>query len=115
MGRFRSSTAIITGGASGIGRAVGEELARRGALVVLADIDGDLAEETAAGIVREGGRAEGVHLDVTDAEAVKTLVEGVARDQGRLDYLTFPSSACPQTRRPGRSSKGSRETGASSS
>lgn len=87
MSAFQGKVAIITGGASGIGRALGEELARRGAVVVLADIQQEMAAQAAAGIVASGGRATAVRLDVTDAVAVKALVDATAAEHGRLDCL----------------------------
>jgi len=87
MSTFTGKIVIITGGASGIGRAVGEELAGRGAHVVLADRNFELAEEVAAAIVRSGGRAEAASLDVTDAGAVEGLVREIAAEHGTLDYI----------------------------
>jgi NAD(P)-dependent dehydrogenase (short-subunit alcohol dehydrogenase family) len=84
---YEGAVAIITGGASGIGRALGEELARRKAEVVLADLQVDVADEVAAGITRAGGKASSVRLDVTDCDAVKGLVENVVAAAGRLDYM----------------------------
>jgi NAD(P)-dependent dehydrogenase (short-subunit alcohol dehydrogenase family) len=84
---FAGAVAIVTGGASGIGRALGEALARRGARVVLADVQADLAEEVAAGIREGGGRATAEGLDVTDFAATDRLVQGTSRGAGRLDYL----------------------------
>jgi NAD(P)-dependent dehydrogenase (short-subunit alcohol dehydrogenase family) len=81
---FRGRTAIVTGGASGIGRALGELLASEGARVLLADIDADGARTAATDIGRE---AEWAVLDVTDARAVRALVEDVAARHGRLDYM----------------------------
>src|SRR5436309_16115827 len=84
---YKGGVAIITGGASGIGRALGEELARRGAEVVLADLQADLAEQVAAGIRGAGGKALAASLDVTDFHAVQALVGQTASRAGRLDYL----------------------------
>jgi len=86
-GTFDGAVAIITGGASGIGRALGQALARRGGRVVLADVDSDPAEEAATAIRGQGGVAESAYLDVTDADAVRALVDDVAARHGRLDYM----------------------------
>ncbi len=87
MGVFTGKVAIVTGGASGIGRAVGEELARRGAKVVLADVNAGLLDETAASMADAGYRAKTVSLDVTDFEAVKMMVDDTVAEYGRLDYI----------------------------
>jgi NAD(P)-dependent dehydrogenase (short-subunit alcohol dehydrogenase family) len=87
MNSFNDRVVLITGGASGIGRAVGEELARRGAIVTLADLDAALAEEAAERIRVAGGRAEGAALDVVDAQAVRALMERTAEQHGRLDLV----------------------------
>ena len=87
MAAFRDKVAIVTGGASGIGRALCEELARRGAIVVAADIDRAGAEQTAAMIVRAGGRAESVVLDVTRPEDVENVVRETVARHGRLDFM----------------------------
>jgi NAD(P)-dependent dehydrogenase (short-subunit alcohol dehydrogenase family) len=88
---FASKTAIITGGASGIGRAIGAELFGHGARVVLADVDGAAAEiaakEIAGGAQSASGSIEGMQLDVRDAPAVRSLVEDLARRDGRLDLM----------------------------
>jgi NAD(P)-dependent dehydrogenase (short-subunit alcohol dehydrogenase family) len=84
---YDGAVAVITGGASGIGRALGEELARRGAEVVLADLQSELAEEVAAKIRSAGGKATAARLDVTAFAAVNDLVKDVAGRAGRLDYL----------------------------
>lgn len=84
---FQGSVAIVTGGASGIGRALGEELARRGAAeIVIADIQSALAEETAETIRRSGARATVVTTDVRDADAVERMVL-TAQRAGRIDYV----------------------------
>jgi NAD(P)-dependent dehydrogenase (short-subunit alcohol dehydrogenase family) len=82
---FAEGVALVTGGASGIGAALGRELAGRGAVVVLADRDDARAE--AARIMASGGRAEAATLDVRDASAVASLVADVFSRHGRLDYL----------------------------
>ena len=84
---YEGAVAIITGGASGIGSALGEELARRGAAVVLADLQADLAAEVAAGIRAKGCKAQATRLDVTDFTALDRLVKETVAAGGRLDYL----------------------------
>lgn len=87
MEHFAKKIAIVTGGASGIGRAVGEELARRGACVILADRNSKMLEEAAGSFVKAGGHAKAVVLDVTDPQAVKKLVHDAASEFGQLDYI----------------------------
>ena len=78
---------MITGGASGIGRAFGENLARRGFIVVLADRQLDVAEGVAAAIRERGGTALAAELDVRDRAAFKALAERIQREHGSIDYL----------------------------
>lgn len=84
---FAGAVAVITGGASGIGRAFGEALAQRGAVVVLADRQLELAEQAAAAIRTAGGQAAAVELDVTDFAAFQQVVRETVTVHGRLDYL----------------------------
>jgi NAD(P)-dependent dehydrogenase (short-subunit alcohol dehydrogenase family) len=84
---FRGAVAIITGGASGIGKALAEELAKRGCEVVLADRQIERAGEVAAEIRSAGGRATAIEADVTDFPAIERLVNGTAQRTGRLDYM----------------------------
>ena len=81
MKRFEGQTALVTGGAKGIGAATAERLASEGAHVVIADFDEAIATETAEKI---GGRA--VRCDVTSREDVDTAV-AAALETGRLDIL----------------------------
>jgi NAD(P)-dependent dehydrogenase (short-subunit alcohol dehydrogenase family) len=81
---FRDQVALVTGGASGIGRALATELAREGAIVVVLDRDA----EGAARAARElGGRAEGLAVDVTDAAAFAAAAKDVRARHGRIDLL----------------------------
>ena len=84
---FDGAVAIITGGASGIGAALGRELAKRGCEVVLADRQIELAEEVAAAIRNEGGKATAAELNVVDYDAVEALVYETVNRIGRLDYM----------------------------
>jgi NAD(P)-dependent dehydrogenase (short-subunit alcohol dehydrogenase family) len=84
---FHDAVAIVTGGASGIGAALGRELAHQGARVVLADRQLELASEVVATINGAGGKAEAVELDVRDAIAFDAVVALTIERHGRLDYL----------------------------
>ena len=84
---FDGATAIITGGASGIGRALAEELAQRGCEVVLADLQIELAKEVASQIKASGGKAKAMKVDVADFPAVDKLVQATVKRTGRLDYI----------------------------
>jgi NAD(P)-dependent dehydrogenase (short-subunit alcohol dehydrogenase family) len=86
-GPFNDKIAVVTGGASGIGRALGEELCRSGARVVLADLNAELLSRTGEELRASGHQVETVALDVRDFEAVKRLIEETARKHGRIDYL----------------------------
>jgi NAD(P)-dependent dehydrogenase (short-subunit alcohol dehydrogenase family) len=86
-GNLRGKVALITGGASGIGRALAEEFARRGGEVVLADRQTALAGEVAEIIRRRGGSADVTELDVRDAAAFTRVARETERARGRIDYL----------------------------
>jgi len=87
MGIFQDKIAIVTGAASGIGRALSEELARRGAIVMMADMQAKLLQEVTDSIKKSGCRVKGITLDVTDFDAVKALVDDTVQEYGRLDYI----------------------------
>jgi NAD(P)-dependent dehydrogenase (short-subunit alcohol dehydrogenase family) len=79
--------AVVTGAASGIGRAVAQALAETGSTVVLGDIDGPEVERVAAGIRDRGGRAEAVAVDVADPTSVDELARQTIDRCGRVDVL----------------------------
>jgi NAD(P)-dependent dehydrogenase (short-subunit alcohol dehydrogenase family) len=87
MEYFKDKIAIVTGGASGMGRAVCEQMGRHGATLVVADINQQGAQEVAESIVAAGGKARAVRLDVTRREDVHDLVNEAAREHGRLDLI----------------------------
>jgi NAD(P)-dependent dehydrogenase (short-subunit alcohol dehydrogenase family) len=84
---YEGSLSIVTGGASGIGRALAEELTKRGGEVVLADLQIDLAREVASDIQAGGGKATAVEVDVADSNGMRRLVQNTVRRTGRLDYM----------------------------
>jgi rhamnulose-1-phosphate aldolase/alcohol dehydrogenase len=88
-GELAGRVAVVTGGASGIGRATARLLAARGAHVVLADIDADGAAEVAEELTRTQGarRALAVHVDVTSEDAVVELTRRTVLEYGGLDIL----------------------------
>jgi NAD(P)-dependent dehydrogenase (short-subunit alcohol dehydrogenase family) len=79
--------AVVTGAASGIGRALAEAFAAAGSAVVVADLDAAAAEAVAAGIRAAGGEAEAMEVDVSDAAAVDRLAAGTVERFGRVDVL----------------------------
>jgi len=86
-GTLSRKTAIVTGASSGIGRAIGLELSRAGAEVILAGRTQAPMEETAKLIEQAGGRAAVVSLDVRDPIQVQSLVAQAVQQSGRLDIL----------------------------
>lgn len=87
MGRLDSKIAMVTGGASGIGRACAMRMAADGAIVTIADINDAAAAQVVAEIVAAGGVAEATHCDITKEASIKAAIEGVATKHGRLDIL----------------------------
>ena len=79
--------AIVTGAASGLGRAIAHRFAQAGARVVVADLDGAAAAATAREIDDDPNRALGIAMDVTDERAVDSGVADVASRFGRIDVL----------------------------
>lgn len=86
-GRLEALIAVVTGGASGIGRATAEAMAHEGALVVVADRDAGTAAEVAAGIRKEGGQAWSVPVDIADEPSVIAMVEQVVGEHRSVDVL----------------------------
>jgi dihydroanticapsin dehydrogenase len=91
--QLEGKVAIITGAATGIGRATAVLFAREGASVVVADINEDDAQRTVADIKDEGGSARFVQTDVSEAEDVRTLMEKAAEEIGGIDVIVNNAGA----------------------
>jgi NAD(P)-dependent dehydrogenase (short-subunit alcohol dehydrogenase family) len=85
--RLKDKVALVTGAASGIGRATAVLMAREGARVVVADVAEEAGEETVARIRKEGGAAVYCRADVGKARDVRRMVAAAVRAYGRLDIL----------------------------
>ncbi len=85
--RLQSKTALITGGASGIGRAAALTLAREGAIVAIADINYRGARKTAKDIESHGGQALALKVDVSRSDEVETAVQKMIQQFGKIDIL----------------------------
>jgi NAD(P)-dependent dehydrogenase (short-subunit alcohol dehydrogenase family) len=85
--RFGGQVALVTAGASGIGRASAGIIAAEGGTVVLLDTDKSRLETAVAEIARAGGRAHPQVADALDPDQVGRVVEATVRDLGRIDIL----------------------------
>ena len=85
--RLKNKTAIVTGGANGIGRAIAELFATEGAAVFIPDLDKSAGEETVAGICKAGGKATLIHCDIASKQNVSQVVITAADATGRVDIL----------------------------
>jgi NAD(P)-dependent dehydrogenase (short-subunit alcohol dehydrogenase family) len=84
-GRVEGKVALVTGGASGIGRATALTFAREGAKLVIADLNEDGGRQTVHMVTEQGGDAIFVKTDVTQATAVEALISKAVETYGRLD------------------------------
>ncbi|MEW6569736.1 MAG: 3-oxoacyl-[acyl-carrier-protein] reductase [Nitrospirota bacterium] len=84
---FKGQVAIVTGGTRGIGRAIAEGLAAKGANVVVAGRSGDTAEEVAVSLKQFGVTTLGLKLDVSNSENVENAFEIIRKEFERIDIL----------------------------
>jgi NAD(P)-dependent dehydrogenase (short-subunit alcohol dehydrogenase family) len=98
VSRFTNKIAIVTGGASGIGRATALLLASEGAAVTVADIAPDAAQAVVTEIEGAGGTARVQVVDVADAAAIEAMVAETVRAYGGLDVLHNNAAALDQNR-----------------
>jgi NAD(P)-dependent dehydrogenase (short-subunit alcohol dehydrogenase family) len=87
MGRLDGKVAVITGAASGMGRATSIRFAHEGAAVVVADLNAQGGEETVAECKRAGGRAVFQRVDVTSETDIKSAVDRAAAEFGKLNVI----------------------------
>lgn len=87
MSGVQNRTAVITGGARGIGAATARLLASSGAKVAILDLNEDAAREAASAITAEGGQAIGLRADVTDRDRVVEVMDTIASTFGSIDIL----------------------------
>jgi NAD(P)-dependent dehydrogenase (short-subunit alcohol dehydrogenase family) len=87
MARFDGRVALVTGGASGIGKATAKRIAAEGGSVVIADVQDETGAAVAAEIEQSGGAATYVHLDVTDEQDWSRAIASTLEKFGGLDVL----------------------------
>jgi NAD(P)-dependent dehydrogenase (short-subunit alcohol dehydrogenase family) len=92
MGKLEGRIAIVTGGATGIGRAIVDKLGAEGATVVVADIDAEGAASAAEAV---GGRS--IPTDIAEPDQVRALVDATIAEHGRLDILVNDAAIVPFT------------------
>ncbi len=87
MEHFKDKVAFVTGAASGIGKALTEELLKNGARVIATDVNVDLLKEVFNSLGSKGNSVKSCYLDVTDEKAFETLLNDTVLNEGRLDYI----------------------------
>jgi NAD(P)-dependent dehydrogenase (short-subunit alcohol dehydrogenase family) len=87
MNIFRDKVVFVTGGGSGLGRALSEELGRRGAVIAVTDIDAQAAERVAGTIRASGGKSCAMQVDVARPDHLGESIDRVVAQYGHLDYV----------------------------
>lgn len=91
--KLSGRVAIVTGGGTGIGRAICERFAADGASVVVAELDANLGHETAEMIGKNKGKARFTHTDIKDEESIKSLIAETVSAFGALNLLVNNAGA----------------------
>ncbi|AZE89249.1 SDR family oxidoreductase [Pseudomonas orientalis] len=94
---FSGKNVLVTGGAQGIGRAIVEAFALRGARVMIVDLRRPQTQALADELAGRGCQVEAIELDLADAAAVFDTIKGIERDWGRLDILVHNAGYFPLT------------------
>ena len=87
MGRLEGKTAVVTGGADGIGHAIADAMTREGAHVFVGDIDDKKGSAFVAELTKAGRKADYLHCDVSEEEDIAGLIAAAVDNTGRLDIL----------------------------
>jgi NAD(P)-dependent dehydrogenase (short-subunit alcohol dehydrogenase family) len=87
MGRLEGKTAIVTGGADGIGHAIADAMTREGAYVFVGDIDDKKGSTFVAELDKAGRKADYLHCDVSEEKDIAALIAAAVDKTGRLDIL----------------------------
>ncbi|GMV31820.1 MAG: oxidoreductase [Rhodanobacteraceae bacterium] len=98
MMEFDGKIAFVTGAGAGIGAATAALLAKRGANVVVSDVDAGAASAVAEGIRAAGGVAEPLQMDVSDVAAVRAALAGIGARHGGLDLAVNNAGVAPKLR-----------------
>lgn len=94
---LQGKSAVVTGGARGLGLAIGTRLAEAGASVYLADVDAALAENSARGLTEKGYKVSSGTVDVTKSESISTLADQVVQQLGGVDIWVNNAGIYPIT------------------
>ena len=96
--KFDDQIVLVTGGSSGIGRATAIAFAKEGAQVVIADIDSIGGDETIRIIQENGGKAKFIYKDVSQTQAVESLITSIVSTFGHLDCAFNNAGVSSQTK-----------------